>query len=327
MIEPGLKKMSFVYKFLISLMAMSILLITAMVGISAKAQALTIRNNVVLTEGTIKLGDIFQGLRERDDSEKILGPAPLPGSEMVLNARTLMRIAIALDLPWRPSSSHEQIVLRRAATEIQKRDIENSLMKALSKEGVQGDFLLKISGAYPKIILPKDMPATLDIKSITYDPSQDWFEADIVAPSLENPINTSYISGRIDHLIHMPILKSNIRHGEIVGKNDIDFVKMSRKSLQRDSITKSSELIGMTPRRVALAGKPLLFSDMQAPLIVERGKFVTVIFEQGALKLTAKGKAMEHGAKGDTIRIINTTSNKTIEGLVVAENEVRVTDF
>ena len=83
-------------------------------------------------------------------------------------------------------------------------------------------------------------------------------------------------------------------------------------------------MIGMTPRRFILAGRPLRSGDMVAPKIVSRGDLVTVLLNQGPLSLTAKGKALENGAKGDVIRVVNVSSNVTIEALVTGVNEVRV---
>jgi flagella basal body P-ring formation protein FlgA len=42
------------------------------------------------------------------------------------------------------------------------------------------------------------------------------------------------------------------------------------------------------------------------------------------MKLTAQGKALDDGAKGDTVRIHNSRSKNTVEGVVVGDGKVRV---
>ena len=64
------------------------------------AKAVDLRQNATIEGSVITLGDIFYNLPGNGD--KVLGPAPRPGADMVLNARTLLRVAMALDLPWRP---------------------------------------------------------------------------------------------------------------------------------------------------------------------------------------------------------------------------------
>jgi len=39
------------------------------------------------------------------------------------------------------------------------------------------------------------------------------------------------------------------------------------------------------------------------------------------------GKGLEHGSKGDLVRVVNNSSNRTIEALVTGEREVTVQTF
>ena len=49
-----------------------------------------------------------------------------------------------------------------------------------------------------------------------------------------------------------------------------------------------------------------------------------IVLQFGNMSLTAQGRAVEDGAKGDTIRVLNTTSNRQVEGIVVAPDTVSV---
>ena len=42
------------------------------------------------------------------------------------------------------------------------------------------------------------------------------------------------------------------------------------------------------------------------------------------IQLTAKGRALDNGSKGETIRIVNKSSNKIVEGTVTAPQTVSV---
>jgi len=289
---------------------------------SSKAMAIGLKENSVVSDNTIKLGDIFYGLKENTD--KVLGPAPRPGSEMVLNARTLMRIAIALDLPWRPSSTADYVVLTRSATVLSNSLVEDQLTDALREKGVQGNFNLTLDSSYREIILPEDQPATLDIEDLTIDPRRSRFEATMLAPSRDNPIYRSKIRGRFEKLIKIPVLRRAIRSGTMIGKRDLDFIDIRARDLTSDMVISAVELLGMTPRRMAKAGIPLKINEIETPQIVARGELITMVFQNGPLILTARGKALENGAKGDLIRVVNTNSNRTVEAIVTGEREVTV---
>jgi flagellar basal body P-ring formation protein FlgA len=49
-----------------------------------------------------------------------------------------------------------------------------------------------------------------------------------------------------------------------------------------------------------------------------------VLLQMGSLSLSVQGRAVEEGARGDTIRVLNTTSNRQIEGVVVGPDTVAV---
>jgi flagella basal body P-ring formation protein FlgA len=59
-------------------------------------------------------------------------------------------------------------------------------------------------------------------------------------------------------------------------------------------------------------------------VLVARNSTVTIVLQTGYLRLTAQGKAIEDGAKGDTIRVTNLQSKKTIEAVVAGPDFVTV---
>lgn len=290
------------------------------------AFAVGIKQNSVITGETITLGDVFYNLPEGHET-KVLGPAPQPGSEMTLNARTLLRIALAMDLPWQPQTSAETVTLSRAATVIDSEAIQQGLENELKEEGLEGSFNLLFNGGEPRIVLPADQQADFEISNVKYDATRNQFSATIAAPSAANPIQKIEVSGGVERMVEIPVARDNIRNGMIIGARDIDMIEIRQRDLQPDMVTNAEELSGMTPRRMLLAGKPVKANDIEAPRIVERGDTVTLVFKEGALMLTSKGRALENGAKGDMVRVTNSSSSRTVDGIVTAEQEVTVQPY
>lgn len=310
----GLKVLIFSIFILIS---MAFLLANAKAALAANLKDMS-----VVTDNTLKLGDLFEGLHQNADY--VLGPAPQPGQDMVLNAKTLYRIAVALELPWRPESSAQQIVVRRAASVVPFERVEERLMDAVIEEGVESNFELKLFSQKEDIVLPHGNSETAELQSFSFNPQTDTFEAVVVAPSTANPITQIPVSGKIERMIQIPVIRSALRNGDIIGETDIDWIVIPEKKIQRDLVMKSDTLVGMTPRRSLLAGKPVLEGDLERPQIVTRGEIVTVIYKDGPMRLSAKGKALQNGAKGDAIRISNVNSNRTLQGFVTNTKEVTV---
>jgi flagella basal body P-ring formation protein FlgA len=288
----------------------------------SNARAIGLKENSVVKDSTIKLGDIFYGLPR--DEERVLGAAPRPGKEMVLNARTLLRIAISLDLAWRPSSSADRVILRREATIIDQDMIVSSIKDALLKKGMDGHYSITIPKEYEQIVLPHEEDATLDITRVVLERNKNRFDVTIAAPSKENPIQQVTLRGNIHPMIIVPVLKTGVEQGRIIQDSDIDYIEVKESAFITGTIIDDRKLIGMTPRRIAFAGRPIKQQDIIAPVIVERGELVIMSLSEGVLNLTAQAKALENGARGDVIRVLNTASNITIQALVTGEKEVRI---
>lgn len=306
-------------------LAVFVVAIAFYVFFASQAKAVELKSNALIEGPVITLGDIFYDLP--NNAEKVLGPAPRPGKDMVLNARTLLRVAIALDLNWRPATSNEHIVLKRAATLISKDDIEKSLIADIRKDGYQGDFELEFPAQTSEIILPADQEARFEIDDLSVDTQSERFSATVYAPTKEDPLQTLNISGAIHSIVKVPVLRETMRNGSVISDSDLDYISVRTKDLNHDVILKAENLIGMTPRRMAFNGKPLTDTEIQAPQIVERGQTVTMIFNSGAIQLTAMGRALESGAKGDAIRVVNADSSRNVQAIISGEQEVYVQKF
>ena len=78
------------------------------------------------------------------------------------------------------------------------------------------------------------------------------------------------------------------------------------------------------PRAAALqAGRPLRTADLMKPDLVQRNETVTLVYEVPGIMLTMRGKAIEGGAEGDVISVLNEQSKRTVQGTVIGPGRVR----
>lgn len=289
-----------------------------------QAFAASLKPVAVLSGDVLTVGDLFDGV-EAEKASYVLGPAPAPGKDMVLDARSLMRVAIALDLPWRPDSSAATITVRRDATLIDADTIKAGIIDAMKSKGLEDSFELSVTGGTGPIALPPGLPATFDVTALDIDRTRDTFTATVAAPSADDAQKTMNLSGSIRYMVSVPVMRSTIKNGDIIGERDFDFIEIYARELQPDMILDAETLVGMTPRRVIAPGKPVRGIDIIAPELVSRGDNVTLVFDSAPLYLTAKGKALQSGGKGDMVRVVNIASSRTIEGTVTADGTIVVT--
>ena len=305
-----------------ALLITALSILTLNMGLTQTAHAQTLKSQALITGNMITLGDLFEGLTQ--DNDRVLGPAPQPGKEMVLNARTLMRVASAFNLSWRPKTSYDQITLNRDATIIGGTEIERVVRSKLKEDGVNGSFKVSFYQAYPKIILPGSVGANVAVKSMNFDPHKNNFSVLLAAPNAENPIQTLELSGEIVKTVSIPVATNTVQNGDLINKNMISWVEIEERQLQSDTVTNFADLHNMTPKRVLFSGKPISASDVMAPRLVERGSEVTMVYQSGGMNLTARGKALQSGSKGEIIRVMNTASARPIEAMVTDSRMVTV---
>ncbi len=319
-IEQFAKEFELAIRIAMLIVSVAFGVLVIIVGATA-ANAASLRTDASITGDYIRLGDIFDNVKNAD---YVLGPAPQPGKDMILNARTLYRIASALDVDWQPATSAEQIILRREATVIAPSQISDVMTAKIKDSGVTDNFSLSFTNTVQDIVLPAGTEPGVDITAFQFDPQKDVFNAVIASPSADNPIRKLQVSGRIERLISVPVLKRAFRNGDEIGALDIDYIEMPASKIVTGTILDEKNIVNMTPRRVAADGKPLMMNDLESPKMVDRGDLITLVFADGPITLTVKGKSLQSGAMGDTVRVANIDSNKNLQGIVTGHREVTV---
>jgi len=63
---------------------------------------------------------------------------------------------------------------------------------------------------------------------------------------------------------------------------------------------------------------------VSVPRLIKRGEIVTLKIMTPFMQITTKGRALQDGAHGESVRVTNTRSKKIIEGVVIESGVVRV---
>jgi flagella basal body P-ring formation protein FlgA len=64
--------------------------------------------------------------------------------------------------------------------------------------------------------------------------------------------------------------------------------------------------------------------DLIKPQIVQRNETVTITYQVPGIMLTARGKAIEAGALGDVVGVLNIQSNRTVQATVIGPGRVSI---
>lgn len=282
--------------------------------------AAVLRPAITVETDVVRLGDLFADTGKKQDS--IVAAAPLPGSKAIFNATQLQSIARRAGLKWRPQSRHQNSVVTRTGRLVSSDDIINLIQGSLTKKGLPANSQVALSKNDLTLHIPADDDRKIRVIQTRYNPEGRQFAAIVEVPSDRSTHKRIQITGSVYEVLKVPVLARSIRRGETIGARDLDFVVQRRSSVGRNTIIDTGRIIGKTPRRYLQTGKPMRMADLRMPVLVSKGKLVTLTLKNRHLLITAQGRALEDGAKGDVVRVANTRSRQTVQGVVAGTNQV-----
>lgn len=285
------------------------------------AFAATPKTESVVTAEHVTLGDVFEGVTENADYS--LAPAPAAGKAMTLNAGDLLRISEAFNLGWMPTDGKQKLVIRRSTAMIDSYDIQAALQEKMT-EAMKGQrFEMELTDRAVSFRVTDTKNKGVNVEKLSYDAVKGEFKALVAAAS--SPDEKKEVKGRFYQVNAVPVLKAPLRQGDVISVNDIDYIDMHSNAVSSNTIIDEAKLIGQTPRRGIAAMKPITVGDVQMPVVIKKGDLVTMTLKNNAINLTAQGRAMDDGAAGEPIRVMNTTSKQVIGAVVTGPQMVSIT--
>ncbi|MBT3765971.1 MAG: flagellar basal body P-ring formation protein FlgA [Rhodospirillaceae bacterium] len=279
-------------------------------------------DSVTVNSTIIRLGDVFTNTGNK--SEIAIAYAPGPGQTATLDANWLYRVANAYKLKWRPLSVQEHVIVQRESVVITREEIEDRILVALIDKGADPKSKVELSNRLMRIHVAGGLSATIKVEDVIFEPRMKRFTAVLVATGSSTKAQRTRVTGRVHKILDVPVLSSRLKPGDIIRKHHVKWIKVRAERLQRDIILNEAGLVGMASKRGLLAETPLRNSDVRRPILVAKNSLVTLELAMPFMNLTAQGKALEDGARGDTVRIHNSRSKNIVEGVVVGDGKVRV---
>lgn len=307
-------------------MSLRIASIAAAILFAGAAHAAELRPAVTVAGDTVTLGDLF------DDAGNAAGiavaNAPVPGARAEISVSRISLAARRNGIEWRNDAGLTHVVVARSGLAVPDADVADAIASAVAAQSnalpsaatLQVDFTNGIAGIQ---VAETDEP-TVKVEQLAFNARSGSFTAILRAPAHDMLSPLRRVTGRAYAVLDVPVLTRDMQPGDVVRQQDIDWVRLPANRVSQNMISSLDHLLGMSPRHPARAGEPMRLADMRPPLVIEKGAQVDVTFVSGSLTLTARGRALESGAVGDTVRVLNVHSNRTVQGVVEGPNMVRM---
>jgi flagella basal body P-ring formation protein FlgA len=112
--------------------------------------------------------------------------------------------------------------------------------------------------------------------------------------------------------------------GDIVTDGDVQAAPLSQ--LAPDAMPASRSVKGLQVKRRIYLGRPVGLHDVGQPMAVKPNSPIEIRWQTASLLLTMQGMALEGGAVGDEIRVLNPSTSRSFRATVTGDGTVEVKD-
>ncbi|HEX7520325.1 MAG TPA: flagellar basal body P-ring formation chaperone FlgA [Candidatus Deferrimicrobium sp.] len=107
-------------------------------------------------------------------------------------------------------------------------------------------------------------------------------------------------------------------------EGDVCLVRMELENIPTGTVTDLQAVVGKTLTRSIGANLPIVDRYLAGSPLVKRGGKVTLLVETGGIRITTTGEIRDNAYVHTSVRAVNLASRKTVTGILIDENTVRV---
>lgn len=286
-----------------------------------------LKREAVVSGDVVRIGDLVENAGDATDIAIFRSPDP-GQTGMVLASKVIDAIRphglLLLD-----THGLLEVAVSRASRTIGANDIEARIARALAQQYGLGDtknLLFSFDRELRDLHVEASALNELQIARLTYDPRSGRFDVSLELPgsAAARRLALRFI-GTVVETVPVAVLTRPVGRGEVVKPSDVVIERRPKSENGADVVGALSDIVGFAGRSALRAGQIVRIRDLMKPEIVQRNEQITLVYEAPGMVLTIRGKALESGAEGDVISVLNMQSKRTVQGVVSGPNRVTVT--
>ncbi len=156
-------------------------------------------------------------------------------------------------------------------------------------------------------------------------PGSRMLGSSTVGVRCNGPVNwTLYVPVEIVVLGEVLVLTQSLPRGTMLQLSHLRLERHDLSQLTRGYLTDKQATEHMVLRRALQVGTVLAPSMVEPPRLVQRGQRVILLAETDNVSVRMEGEALNHGVRGDRVRVRNLSSLRIVEGVVLSYGVVGV---
>ncbi|SFM47689.1 flagella basal body P-ring formation protein FlgA [Pleomorphomonas diazotrophica] len=288
------------------------------------ASAADLRPRIEIDGAIVTLGDLFDGAGDLTD--RAVFRAPDLGVTGALPAADAVKAAVAAGLAVDRLPTFASVTVVRRAVMVDAEALRMLVAEAAATRlgAATENVEVTIDGTVAPVAAAATAVAPAVLSDFVLQSASGRFNA-IIAIDVGGSSRPIALSGRAVETMAVPVLNRPIDRRAVIHASDVTIVRIDKRRVPGTAAIDTDELVDMAAKRPLRAGELIATADVEPPRVVLRGDLITLQYSRPGLTLSARGRALGDGAKGDIVSVLNEQSKRTIQGIVTGAGTVAVT--
>jgi flagella basal body P-ring formation protein FlgA len=220
-----------------------------------------------------------------------------------------------------------EVTVTRPARTIPAKDIEDAVAQALAAQyqlGAAKDVAVSFDGIVNAVNVEPSALGEPRVIRVAYDQRTSRFDASVELPTGATSRGNLRLTGRAVATLEVVTLANSVDRGTVLKDADVVVERRPRADVSRDALTDPERARGLAARSNLQAGAILRAADPTKPEVVQRNDMVTLSYAMPGLMLTVRGKALDGGAEGDIISVVNEQSKRTLQAVITGPGRAAI---
>ena len=285
----------------------------------------TLRASVAVSSDVVRVGDLIDNAGSA--AQIPVYRSPDLGTTGTLTVGQVLSVLRAKQVIGVMTGDIKEIQVTRLARTLASKDLESAVASALERRFGLGDaanITVTLDRGISDMRLDASNTGALQPVATRYDARGGRFDIAFEISNDNSPTPTKLrFTGTAIETVEVAVLTRDIDRTELLKSSDVSLERRPKAEVTGEPASRDRTL-GMQLRRPMRAGMPIRVADIVKPDFVVRDQAVTIIYQVPGVYLTTRGKAIESGAEGDTISVINLQSKRTLTGVVTGRGQVTI---
>lgn len=287
-------------------------------AVSPAAAQTRLKAQVTVASDIVRIGDLVENAGVAANTP--IFRAPDLGQTGAVPARAVLDAVRPYGLIAVEAGGIAEVSVTRLSRTIAIEEIEARIVQALAARyrlGKTEDLKLTFDRELRAIELEANSAAALSLARFSYEPAARRFDVTFDIGS-----KAWRYTGTAVETVEVAVPSRALGRGELIKANDIAIERRPKAEFANEPPAPVTEVLGRAARRALRAGQAFRIADLMKPELVQRSEMVTLHYEVPGIAITMRGKALESGAEGDSVNVLNEHSKRTVQGVVTSAGHV-----